>query len=356
MEDQKTDVLDDIVSGPLNHKIDKKDLVISGSFIAVVLVTGSILLLLGLNDGLYIENLTIRKIFLVITNIGSENINIGIFCLAYLAVDKKFGRRMIVFFGITSYFTSFLKWSFRDPRPPANAYQLNEFPDTGYGETSYGFPSGHTTNSVSVWGYSYLASQDMEKKKRVPLQIIFIALLLLVPYSRLVIGVHDVDDIMGGYTLGIISIITLMILEPKIEKRIQAWNIWTRIFIGMAATIAMWLLGSAILALIHPEDQGRQIEDLALVCGLLMGASIGIPLEEKYVEYHPENLPLKFKALAGIIGLVLTFGIYLGLSALFGLFPEEIYAYTRFVRYTLVTGIVCVLIPLLLKRILVKSN
>ena len=62
----------------------------------------------------------------------------------------------------------------------------------------------------------------------------------------------------------------------------------------------------------------------------------------------------KFKNL--IVILVLTFGIYFGLSLIFKVFPENIYAYTRFVRYALVTGIVCVLIPLLLKKILVKDT
>ncbi len=343
---------DNIGGSKFDHQITKKDLTVSGGFLAFVLVCGTILLLLGLNDALYIENETVRAVFLVITDIGSENINIAIFCLAYLAVDKKFGRRMILFYGITSFLTSFLKWSFQDPRPPANAFQLEEYGEAGYGHTSYGFPSGHTTNAVSVWGYSYLASQDMEQKRMKIFHTIFIALFLLVPYSRMVIGVHDVDDIMGGYTLGIIGVIVLMIIEPKIDAKLQSWNTWTRVLIGLAVTTLIWLLSAAILGVLHPEDSTEHLKDLALVCGLLMGASVGVPIEEKYVDYHPEHLQLKQQFLAGLIGLILTFGSYFGLSAIFGFFPEDLYAYTRFVRYGLITGLVCAVIPFLLKKIL----
>jgi len=60
----------------------------------------------------------------------------------------------------------------------------------------YGFPSGHTSIAVAVWGGLALLF------KRKWLTILGVVLIALIPLSRLYLGRHFLADIVGGYFLG----------------------------------------------------------------------------------------------------------------------------------------------------------
>ncbi len=61
---------------------------------------------------------------------------------------------------------------------------------------TWGFPSGHTSMAVVFWGSLAL----LFRKKW--LAILCISMMLLIPFSRLYLGVHFLGDILGGYLLG----------------------------------------------------------------------------------------------------------------------------------------------------------
>ncbi len=86
------------------------------------------------------------------------------------------------------------------------------------GEFSYGFPSGHTSVAVTVWGALAL----MFRKKW--LTYLSIALIVLIPFSRIYLGVHFLADVIGGYVLGglILWIFYQIVLKPsKLEAYLQ---------------------------------------------------------------------------------------------------------------------------------------
>jgi len=65
---------------------------------------------------------------------------------------------------------------------------------------SYGFPSGHTSNSVVLWGGILLLFKTLWST-------IFCALLiLLIPLSRMYLGRHFLADVLGGYLVGSLSL------------------------------------------------------------------------------------------------------------------------------------------------------
>jgi hypothetical protein len=61
---------------------------------------------------------------------------------------------------------------------------------------SWGFPSGHTSNAISMWGLLMLRFQ-----KRC-LLFIAISMILFIPFSRMYLGRHFLADILGGYLVG----------------------------------------------------------------------------------------------------------------------------------------------------------
>lgn len=73
-----------------------------------------------------------------------------------------------------------------------------------YTETSYSFPSGHTSISVVFYGLlAYLAGKKA-KTNRARTNIFFgwIFVMLMVGFSRLYLGVHFASDVLAGYAVG----------------------------------------------------------------------------------------------------------------------------------------------------------
>lgn len=77
----------------------------------------------------------------------------------------------------------------------------------------YSFPSGHTFIAISFYGFLlYLVMKDKEsnyKKLKIGLLLF---LIITIPLSRLILGVHYLTDILGGITLGLAYLFFLLIM------------------------------------------------------------------------------------------------------------------------------------------------
>jgi membrane-associated phospholipid phosphatase len=78
----------------------------------------------------------------------------------------------------------------------------------------YGFPSGHTSIAIAFWGALALLF-----RKRW-LNFIVIPLIFLIPFSRLYLGVHFVADVLGGYLIGGIMLLSFykLVINPTSLK------------------------------------------------------------------------------------------------------------------------------------------
>ena len=86
------------------------------------------------------------------------------------------------------------------PRPPA--------PFFAYHETWWSFPSGHATLAMTLYGFLALLICRSGASK--PLRLIGIActtaIILVIGFSRLYLGVHYPSDVIAGYTVGAFAI------------------------------------------------------------------------------------------------------------------------------------------------------
>lgn len=82
----------------------------------------------------------------------------------------------------------------------------------------YGFPSGHTSIAIAFWGALALLF------RRRWLSIISISLILLIPFSRIYLGVHFIADVIGGYLVGGVMLLSFyqLVIRPKaLEQYLQ---------------------------------------------------------------------------------------------------------------------------------------
>jgi hypothetical protein len=254
---------------------------------------------------------------------------------------------------ITLYFNEILKNIFKDPRPSTNIDPENITPENPAGliETSYGFPSGHTQTAVGSWGY--VAYHFKDKPKPFVIPIIMSIIVFLVGISRMIIGVHDLQDVVGGFTFGFGALLLFIYLEPMVSEQFNKLSLIAKMVVCVVFSLGLFLVGILLFPtsgtdLLPNPTTFSDTGNFAIVGGVILGFGIGYILEQEKIKYEPSKLTTKQKIIALIIGLVLIFVVYFALEAPKGLFDSVIY---RYLRYALVSFILIYFLPYIYKKI-----
>jgi membrane-associated phospholipid phosphatase/putative flippase GtrA len=255
--------------------------------------------------------------FKTITFMGDQPFFMLLLPLVYWCLNRRAGARLTILFLLSAYLNTVAKVLAAQPRPYQYDPRVLQLHKAGGG----GFPSGHTQNAVVVWGY--LASQF----SRVGPWILAGALMLLIPLSRLYLGVHFPADLLGGYLLGGVLLLLYLWLEPGVE----AWLTKK----GLAWQLCAGLLVPLLMVLLVPSAGKYGV----ITAATLMGMGVGFALERRWVRFESDGLWWK-RVLRFLIGVPVLFTLWLGLQAAFyGLEPEQIYRFARYALVGLWTGL-----------------
>ncbi|MBY9012206.1 MAG: phosphatase PAP2 family protein, partial [Candidatus Lokiarchaeota archaeon] len=176
------------------EKIITYILIIAG----VTFIVGLILYFAGLNiwfNEVFYDNSTIYVIFSLITELGDTRVYIFLIVIVWYVYDKKFAKNL-AYSLLGSFFVNLIiKDICRDPRPYTNIRDSEPIAE------GFGFPSGHSQQAVATYGY--IAYEAHVKKSKIIFWI-FTILVYIIASSRVIIGVHDLQDVWGGLTFGFI--------------------------------------------------------------------------------------------------------------------------------------------------------
>jgi hypothetical protein len=173
-----------------------------------------------------------------------------------------------------------------------------------------------------------------------------------VAISRLIIGVHDIQDVIGGLLLGIGFLLLFIYLEPILSKLFNKLNFIAKVIVTVIISVALFLVGTLIfpeagLGLVTPPALFKDKGAFAVVGGVLLGFGVGYLLEQEYVKYDPSQLTTSKKIINIIIGIVLLLITFVPFEYLL----EIDSVYFRFFRYALVAFILAFVVPLICKKI-----
>ena len=214
---------------------------------------------------------------------------------------QRFSRVAMLLF-ISAVINSFLKDLFQDPRPPAD-FML----DGGTG-TSYGWPSGHAQIAVTLWG---LLAYELKNKF---ISIGAITFILLVAFSRMYLGVHDLGDVTAGLLIG--GFILLLWHYAVVYKLYEKFDKLSWFFILIAFQF--------IVHLLYPSHEGHEISNwlLGAMTGWFLGASNLVIGSNKLIK-----LILSFASTVAVFFLMIFLFQFEGLVELSGLI-SILYSYS----------------------------
>jgi len=331
--------------------LSKKALLIMGITWLAILIVGLILYFTGFNEAFYSSSSTVRAIFKAITYLGEPIVFLVIAVILYLAYNKKFAKNLLLSLLFSHYCNEIIKTIFHDDRP---SYNIDPTEEYGVIEPSYGFPSGHSQNGVVFWGYLGNEFKNKYKFKQISIiPIVISALIFLIAISRIIIGVHDLQDIIGGLLIGIGVLLTFIYLEPILTKQFNKASFISKIIIVIIISIGLFLVGTLLV-----PDAGTQLAltpvpsypdagAFALVGGVVLGFGLGYILEHQYVKYDPSQLTNKKKVINIIIGLVIALVLFLLLEYLLKIDS----VFYRFARYAILAFIIAYVVPLICTKI-----
>lgn len=138
------------------------------------------------------------NVFVALTELGDSFVNISLACAVLLILLAKRCHRAAGFWALAILggllAVQLLKWTIHLPRPVA----------IYLGASAYGFPSGHTTMSVVLYGFlAILMVRQVGGTWRWGLFSGVLLIAFIIGFSRLYLGAHWLSDVLGGYFIGI---------------------------------------------------------------------------------------------------------------------------------------------------------
>ena len=267
----------------------------------------------------------------------------------YWNIDRRVGIRAMLVVFVFDFVNTSLKILLHQPRP----YWLGgvkEFGDAG-AEGTYGLPSGHAGRTFALGGY--LATQV----KKNWFWVVIVLYIFLVGFSRMYLGVHFPQDVLGGWLLGLFAIWALAKWEDAIREWLADKPLSTQILLGFLLALGMVLTGFIVRFIVagtpDPAEwspynvDARTITHFFTIAGSTFGACAGYALMRQYARFNPKGDGTK-RGLRYLLGIVILIILFFGMDLAFAAIAidESTLGYIlRFIRYGLALFWVTFLAP-----------
>jgi hypothetical protein len=256
-------------------------------------------------------------------------------------------------------FNSYLKVVFHQPRP---YWISSKVQNLSAPMGSFGLPSGHSQNAASVFGL--LAASTRKRWFRA--LIVFV--IVMVAFSRLVLGVHSIADILLGLTLGLVLLWAFIKFEARVVNTFRRRKPVARIGLSFGISIALLALGGVFISafrnmpipevwlentmLAHPLEAIApfSVDGLITSTATLFGLAAGYVLILEKGGYQAGQGVFWQHVLRFVIGIAGVLLIWKGLGLLFPRGENLIGFGFRYVRYALIGAWITGLAPALFIR------
>lgn len=288
-----------------------------------------------------LENLRIpvlNEFMLAVTYLGDEIAFLVTALILIWCADKKTGYYVLSVGFLGTIANQFMKLWFRIPRPWVLDENFTILEQAREGASGYSFPSGHTQSSVGTFGaIAYTTKHKI-------LRWLCVAAVILVPFSRMYLGVHTPLDVSVSAAMAALLIFGL---KPIIlGKNKKAFPVFLGIMVAISVAFLCFVEFYAFPEDIDPHNMTSGLKNAYTLLGSLLGLVTVYIVDEKWLHF-PTKAVWWVQIIKVAIGLALVLAVKSGLKspleAIFGVMTG------RAVRYFLIVIVAGIVWPLTFK-------
>lgn len=224
----------------------------------------------------------LNEFMLAITYLGDELAFLVTALILFWCVDKRQGYYVLSvgFFGTLA--NQFLKITCRVSRPWVQDPDFTILEQAREAATGYSFPSGHTQSSVGTFGaIAYTTKNKIVKW-------ICIAVAVLVPFSRMYIGVHYPSDVLvaAGMALGLIMLMRPLVFDHDGKYIPVIFGVGIVLSFAFLLYVELWPFPANIDA----HNMESAIKNAYTLLGALVGLMVAYYYDENVLHFEVKGI------------------------------------------------------------------
>ncbi len=278
----------------------------------------------------------LNEFMLAVTHLGEETAFLVIALIVFWCVDKRKGYYVMGVGLLGTLANQFMKLLFRVPRPWVMDENFTILEQAREEASGYSFPSGHSQSAVGTFGAICVST-----KKRW-LRGICVAVMILVPLSRMYIGVHTPADVLAGAAM---ALVLVAVLRPVVFAKDGKYiPVLLGVMTVLTVAYLIWVERYPFPADVDAQNLESGIKNAYTLMGCLVGLLVTYAADEKKLHF-PVEAVWWAQILKVILGLLAVLAVKEGLrTPLEAVFSDVLLA--RAVRYFLIVIVAGVVWPL----------
>ena len=231
-----------------------------------------------------IRNPVLDFLFSIVTLFGEETVFMAVGMIVFWCISKQKGYYLLCVGFVGTVINQFLKILFRIPRPWVKDPNFTIVESAREAASGYSFPSGHTQTSVGLFGGLAL------KFKNRAIRIASIALCVLVPLSRMYLGVHTPADV--GVSI-VIALVLIFVLAPIFEKAERSPKVMyallfslTGIMLTYLLFISFWQFPEEVFHVDNVHNYISAVKNAYTLTGCMLGFLVVYTVDLKWLKFE----------------------------------------------------------------------
>lgn len=219
------------------------------------------------------------------TFLGNEEFYLLAAPALFWCIDATLGFRLGLMLMLSGGLNNIFKLALHGPRPYWYSAEVNALSV----ETSFGVPSGHAQNAVTVWG-TFAAGV---RRRWVWWIVVFV--MLFISLSRLYLGVHFPHDTLAGWLIGAALLWGWLRFEQPVVNWLKKRSAWQQV--GLAFLVALALIGLEVGAQLSLNGWAMPQE----------WSTRALAVMEEGEEFVPASLEGQFTVAGALFGMICGF-------------------------------------------------
>ncbi|MBO4916226.1 MAG: phosphatase PAP2 family protein [Oscillospiraceae bacterium] len=260
-----------------------------------------------------------------ITFFGDETVFMALAVTLFWCVSKRQGLYVYAVGLGGTVLSQWLKLIFRIPRPWVLDPNFTIVEAAREGAGGYSFPSGHTQGVVGSFGSLALSN------KQVWLRVVCCVLILLVPFSRMYLGVHTPLDVGVAFACAVALVLAFF---PCFRDDARMKKCTLPVYLGLflfTLCFAIWVNTASFPADVDVENLTHGSKNSWSLLGAVLGMIVSYIYDDRKLHFDVKA-PFLGQVCKVVLGLALVMGLRMGLKPLLTALAGDAH-WTNAVRY-----------------------